>query len=155
MLTASTADDIYHTASVQPLDLKHTCAGEHLDNHTTPLVLLPFFSLVTFKATGKILRYTVTLFGPRALSGICSSNIHSGQRPTYWAVHTIIIIAQLIRGAADSCGAVRVSVSLTAVAGLRSGQFLMECFGHGVSLDGEPLDPHILPGTISLSLPIL
>lgn len=38
---------------------------------------------------------------------------------------------------------------------LKVGAVLMECFGHGVSLVRESLDPYILLGTISLSLSCL
>lgn len=95
------------------------CRSEHykfsfVPFHSSACCYWHFVQLLSFLlcAPGhrNIPRYTVTLFGLPALSCICCSNINSRQEHTktdrhthiqYMAVHTIIIIGQLIRGVLD------------------------------------------------------
>lgn len=109
----------------------------------------------------KIPRYTATLSGQPALSGICCSNIRSGQRHTKRDRHMHLFGCThnnyhrtADKRSSGHVGAVRVSASKSG-GRLKVRPVLMECFGRGVSLVGEALDLYILPGTISLSLLIL
>ena len=106
----------------------------------------------------KIPRYTVTLFGLPAVSGICCSNMRTGQRHTKKERHTHIFgcAHNNYHQKADKRSAGHVGPNLSdSCSRLKVRPILMECFGRGVSLVREPLDLHILPGTISLSLRIL